>query len=209
MRRKLAGSRRALQHDLVDLAQLGEREGRAEERVRELGVLDLRAQAPERVLDDAVVVEREPGHRVGRHPAHVRADRRLLGLVALHERPVHDRDDAFLGRAVDVAEGVELLEVVRREAGGGAQRARGGGLERFVRRQPAAGQRPEPALGFTGAAHEGSPEHGLPGVVGAQGEDHGRDREAHGCTVLMRHPITSDLRVRMTRTMLEGSLQSI
>ena len=61
MRRKLAGSRALAQHGLVHLAQLGEREGVAEEGVRDAAVLHLVAQPPERVLDDQVVVERQLG----------------------------------------------------------------------------------------------------------------------------------------------------
>ena len=46
---------------LVHLAQLGERELVGEQAVRDAAVADLVAQAPQRVVDDLVVIEGEPG----------------------------------------------------------------------------------------------------------------------------------------------------
>src|SRR5690606_17952794 len=102
---------RLLQHDLVHLAQLGEREGGPEEGVRDARVLELGAQAPERVADDEVVIEGELGKLVGFEPGDVLAFGGELGLVAAYESPVDDRDDTTGGRTVGLAEAVQLLEV--------------------------------------------------------------------------------------------------
>ena len=126
---------RLAEHDLVHLAQLAEREGLAEERVRDPAVLELVAEPPERVLDDPVVIEGELGQLVGGEPAHVGALGGELRQFLAHERPVDDRDDPAGGRTLDVAEGVELLEVGRRELGGLEELA-GGGLARGSRPHP-------------------------------------------------------------------------
>ena len=169
---------RLAQHGLVHLAQLGEREGLAEEGVRDPAVLELVAQPPEGVLDDAVVVEGELGQLVGGEPAHVLAVGRLLRELLAHERPVDDRDDAAGRGAVEVAEGVELLEVGGRELGGLEELARGGLGEALGLIRPSAGQRPPAVERLAGAPHERDREHHpLALGRGPQGEDHGRDRE--------------------------------
>ena len=145
---------RLLQHDLVHLAQSGEGEGLAEEGVRDAAVLELAAQAPQRVVDDRVVVEGELGELVGGEPAHVLALAGLRGLVAADERPVDDRHDAARGRTVDVAEGVELLEVGRCELCGLEELAGGGVGEALGFRRAATGKRPATLERLAGAAHQ-------------------------------------------------------
>ena len=113
-------------------------------------------------------------------------------LVGVHERPVHDRDDALVGGAVGGAERVELLEVSRREARRLGERARRGGVEALVDGQPAAGQRPASGAGLAEAPHERDAQaRGGRALVGAEREDDGGDGEPRlrAVVVLLRHPL--------------------
>ena len=157
----------------------------AEEGVRDAAVLHLGAQPPEGVVDDEPVVEGEFRQVVGREPAHVLADARLRGLLAAHERPVHDRDDAVAGgRAADVAERVELFEVARREPVVSASVRAAANGEVLVEVQRAARQRPASFERAPDAAHQRQPHTREVArlLVFAQGEDDGGDGQerAHG-----------------------------
>jgi hypothetical protein len=178
----------------VHLAQLGEREGLTEQGMRDAGVLHLVTQAPERVFDDHVVVERERRQLVGGEPSHVLSRRGPGGLAGADEGPVHDGDHASRARqlragahergAVGVAERVQLFQVARGEACRVAERAARGIRESLRHPQRPAGKRPSALERFPDAPHERQPEGGRQAlrpeaVVAAQREDDGRDGQFH------------------------------
>lgn len=144
----------AAEDRLVDAAELGEREAVAEERLGDPRVADLVPQAPQRVVDDAVVVEGESWQVLGEEPADVPVVGHTGRLVAADERPVDDRDHP-VRRSVDVAEGVQLLEVPGLHAGGLEQPGGRGLLEALVDADPSTGQRPGPLERLGHAADQG------------------------------------------------------
>lgn len=115
---EVGGVERTFEDGLVDLAQLGECEGLTEEAVRDRAVLDLVAQPPEGVVDDASVVEGQGWEIVDGVPSHVVTEAGRTGFLGSDERPVDDGYDARVAPedAVGVAERVELLEVLGGEA---------------------------------------------------------------------------------------------
>lgn len=171
-----------LEHGLVDLAEFRQREGPAEEGVGDVAVLELVPQTPEGVLDDLLVVEREGRKGVGRKPAHVLAEQRPFGLLRGDEGPIHDRDDALIGGAVEVAERVQLLQVARPERRGRLE-CRGCGVGQGLRSsEGAARKRPASVVRLADTTDEWEPDGRrrvgrAEGVVGPEGEDHGRDGE--------------------------------
>ncbi len=195
---EVGGVERPAEHGLVDLPQLGEGERFAEEAVRDRAVLDLVPEPPEGVVDDAPVVEGEGREVVDGVPAHVVSEAGGARLLASHERPVDDRDDAGVVAedAVGVAEGVELLEVLGREAHRLEEGARGGGAEVFVAEWSAwEGEEVDERLALT--AHERHPDRGRwrpvrRGRGWAQREDHRGDGEGR---VGGGHPLLSSLLV--------------
>ena len=203
VRRKFAGSSALAQHGLVHAAELGHGEGLAEERVRDARVLELRAQSPEGVVDDRAVVEGELGQFVLVEPADVLVGDGALDLVGVHERPVDDRHDPLVGRAVDVAEGVELLEVLgsepRRLVAGCGRRRRRAPRRRGASRRAAPTSRGR-ARGAGARAAAADSARRVP-VVGAEREDHGRDGEPR-CVARSRWDIRHlrRLGVRLTRS---------
>ena len=164
---EVRGVERAVEHGLVDLAQLRECEGLAEEAVRDRAVLDLVAEAPEGVVDDAAVVEGEGREVVDRVPSHVVSEASRAGLLASDERPVDDGHDARVAPedAVGVAERVELLEVLGGEAHRLEEGARGGGAEVFVAERTA-GQCKEVDERLPLPSHERNPDRGCGGSMG-------------------------------------------
>ena len=180
---EVGGVERSVEHGLVDLAQLGEGEGLAQEAVRDRAVLDLVAETPERVVDDAAVVEGEGREAVDGVPPHVVAEAGRACLLVPDQRPVNDGHDARVAAedAVGVAEGVELLEVLGGEAHGLEESAGGGGGEVFVAERPARqGEQIDERLPLS--PHEGHPDRRCGGAVRrggrrAQREDHRGDGE--------------------------------
>lgn len=140
-------------------------------------VAHLVLQPPQRVVDDVVVVEGERRQVSGVEPRHVLCIEGQLGPFS-QKRPIDDRHHT-LGRPVHVSERVELFEVTGSESGGFGEGARGGVLEVFAVREPAARQGPAALVRVARAPHERQDDrHASPAGAAAQAEDHGRDRDA-------------------------------
>ncbi len=100
------------------------------------------------------MVEGELRQLIGREPAHILTLGCQVGFLGAHERPVDDGHDTLARRAVDVAEGVELFEVVGLECRRLAQVARCCRGEAFPRLDRAAGERPPAVEWGTDAADQ-------------------------------------------------------
>ena len=168
---EVGGVERLAQHGLVHLAQLGEGELGVEEGVRDRRVGDLGPQAAERVLDDAVVVERQ--RRAPRRPRTTRRSRRPPRGPPRRDAPAPSRRSRRPGRPA-TGRSRRRSTAARGswgEPGGAFQGVRADAGEVLVRLQRAAGQRPlrlRTARGCVGRAGATACRAGASGAAGAR-----------------------------------------
>ncbi|CAA9531787.1 MAG: hypothetical protein AVDCRST_MAG30-3859 [uncultured Solirubrobacteraceae bacterium] len=135
---------------------------------------DARPQAPEPVVDDRRVIERELGQRVDGLPGRVAVGRPLVGKrLGRDERHVGDRGQPPARVAGRVGVGAQLLEVDRADARLLAQLALRGLLRRLVRADEPARQGEGPRLRLLEAAGEQDAQDPVD-----EGEDDGVGRQA-------------------------------
>ena len=145
---------------LVDGAELGQREGRADERRRDAGQAQVGANPLERVSQDPRVVECEldrpvQGARDRDESGGGRVGSTLDPLHAAEDGEVRDRDHVHARVALGVAVGAELpQQTCPVHARFLEQLARGGLVERFIRPFEAAGDRPHALEGRYAATNE-------------------------------------------------------
>jgi hypothetical protein len=190
-------------HDLVDVAELRDRERRGHEVAEDARRLEVLRDARASGRDDFEVIEREVARseRVDREPlgvARVTAGAHERREVGPHERVVRDGDDAHARITTGFPERAELLEVdvAGREPCLFGELARGGGVEvlaliavAVAHAHEAAGQRPRAFEGIRRAAHE---QHAELRVDHAEDGEIDRDRwarEIGGLVVAEKRPL--------------------
>ncbi len=108
----------AVEDHFVDLAKLGERKDSWQELECDIGVANLVAQPPERILKNLVVIEGELfWHLLDRKPTRFTLTARRINGLAGDEGVVGYGDSVFARVAVRFSKSVELLQVCCLETG--------------------------------------------------------------------------------------------
>src|SRR4051812_7185540 len=134
----------ALEHRLVELLQLGQRELRREQLEADGLVTHLSLQPLQRHTEDFFVIEGEPGGVPDGKPGGLAGvGRRAHAVVGqFHQSIIGDGDDAAARIAVRVAESIELLEKDVADSGLLLQLAQRSVVEALVHAHESAGERP-------------------------------------------------------------------